>query len=221
MRSTASAEEQEKIICCDVICHGIPSLRVFHLYLDWLFAGEAVNEFTFRSKRVGAYAVLSISESGKRYLVPGYQDPFIQGYAVHHLFLREECHACPFQGIPRLGDISLGDFWGVPKHLYDRRGVSLVSANTARGQGLLCQIQRKNRIQLVRSNIALAAARNPRLVFGSWPVPRGRRAFLDDLRKGLTFGQLMEKHYPGPVKKMAARALSKLWGVMHVRLLTY
>lgn len=141
----------------------------------------------------------------------------MQGYLVHHLFLRQECCSCPFQRIPRLADISLGDFWGAPKHLRDRRGVSLVSANTARGHALLCRVREKDKIQLVRSSIGVAAARNPRLVLGRWPIPRGRRAFLEDLKKGLTFGQLIKEHYPGPVKKMASRALNKLWWMWHVQ----
>jgi hypothetical protein len=47
--------------------------------------------------------------------------------------------ACPYAATQRIGDITLGDFWGIHRshpELDDDRGVSEVLINTSRGQRL-------------------------------------------------------------------------------------
>lgn len=166
MKGIVDGNLQEMIVYCEVICHGVPSLKVFELYLNSLFDGEIIREFTFRNKKFGWLSPLAVSESGKTYNVPAYKDLFIQGYIGHNLFLKKTCYNCPFQKIPRLADISLGDFWNAPKDLYDSRGVSLVSANSIKGYRLLYSLVAKGKIELIPSDIRKAAAKNPRLVFG-------------------------------------------------------
>ena len=61
-----------------------------------------------------------------------------------HLITRPSCHACPFCSGQRVGDISIGDFWGVERALpqsYCADGVSLVLVNTEHGRQLWGDVQ--------------------------------------------------------------------------------
>jgi len=75
------------------------------------------------------FRVVSRLEDGSEIRRHHQLDPFYRGY-LFNLYLRQSCYSCPFCSIPRFSDITLGDFWGVPKDLRDRRGVSVVIANS-------------------------------------------------------------------------------------------
>jgi coenzyme F420-reducing hydrogenase beta subunit len=212
---------QKKIVCCEVICHGVPSLKVFDLYLNSLFNGELITEFTFRSQKHGWISPFAVSESGKSYNVPVHMDAFVIGFVEHHLFLSKTCYNCPFQKIPRLADISLGDFWGIPKKLYDLKGISLVSVNTVKGYELINSLVRNGRIELILSDIRMAAPKTPRLVFGKWRMPAKRREFLNDLQKKMSFNQLIEKYYPNMLRRILERVINKIWRMSYLRSIGY
>jgi coenzyme F420-reducing hydrogenase beta subunit len=213
--------QRKKLILCDVVCHGVPSLRVFHLYLNSLFESEVVVEYTFRSKLMGWVSPLAVSERGRQYNAPASRDAFIEGYVGHHLFLQPECYRCPFQNIPRQGDISLGDFWNVPKQLYHAHGVSIITVNTAKGEKMINSTAQKGRIAIVPSNLHRGAVKTPRLVSGIWPIPRNRVKFMADVRQGLNFDQLVRKYYPGPLRSFVNRAINKARRVLQLRSLGY
>jgi hypothetical protein len=191
------------------------------LYLEFLFGGERVEEYTFRSKKTGWISPLAVSESGRTYNVSVGADPFMQGFCGQHLFLNETCYDCHFQRLPRLADITLGDFWGLPQSLHDPRGVSLVAVNTPKGDALLASLARQDRIRLIASNIHKAAAKNTRLVFGRWRVPKRRGAFFADLRNGMTFEQLLGKYYSKGTSRFIERVINKAWRIFHLWMLGY
>lgn len=53
------------------------------------------------------------------------------------LFLRPSCYRCPYASMTRVGDLTLGDFWGLrPDELPDQqeKGISLLLVNTPHRQ---------------------------------------------------------------------------------------
>lgn len=59
---------------------------------------------------------------------------------------RKSCYNCKFNDKARIGDISLGDFWGIEKYkrsLNDRKGTSIVITSTEKGNRLLKEIEGK------------------------------------------------------------------------------
>jgi len=58
--------------------------------------------------------------------------------------LRESCYDCKFSRIPRVGDITLGDFWGVPRHIRNKTGTSAIVANSKKEQKYLARLKRKS-----------------------------------------------------------------------------
>ena len=58
----------------------------------------------------------------------------------HGLINRSSCFRCMYSNYNRAGDITIGDYWGIEKfseEWCDRRGVSLILANTQAGRQLL------------------------------------------------------------------------------------
>lgn len=195
-------KQRERVLLVEFICHGVPSLRVFHRYLEELFGGEAVDFYTLRDKAFGWHtaqawhSAMAVSAHGQCHHVPASKDAFFQGFAGYHLYVMESCHQCPFARLPRGGDITLGDFWGCPEQWDDRRGVSVVLANTSAGMSALERICVSGRINLKPTDLTTATAKNPRLTSGNYPIPSNRRPFLDGLAKGYRFAQLQASYFP-------------------------
>ena len=78
---------------------------------------------------------------------------------------RYSCYDCKFAQIPRQGDITLADYWGVDKYFPDlerTKGVSLIIVNTQQGRVVWDGI--KESIEFRKSNIVDAAKENGNLV---------------------------------------------------------
>ena len=59
------------------------------------------------------------------------------------LFLRPSCYRCPYASMTRVGDLTLGDFWGLrPDELPEQqeKGISLLMVNTAHGSHVFDQL---------------------------------------------------------------------------------
>ena len=51
--------------------------------------------------------------------------------------MRESCANCKFTNLKRVGDITVGDFWGIPKdspYEKDKKGLSLAMINSDKGK---------------------------------------------------------------------------------------
>ena len=58
---------------------------------------------------------------------------------------RECCYQCTYANIHRVGDLTIGDFWGIGKshpEFYSEKGVSSVFVNTEKGQRLFDSIKK-------------------------------------------------------------------------------
>ena len=59
------------------------------------------------------------------------------------LFLRPSCYTCPYTTMARVGDLTLGDFWGLREDELpeqQEKGVSLLMVNTPHGSHLFDQL---------------------------------------------------------------------------------
>lgn len=144
----------EQLYFVDIICHGVPSLRFFNDYLKDHQKRHKVRieQFLFRDKAYGWGLNGTILEKNARQeLVKRTLSP--ENSTYYHLFLqaetyRDSCYACPYACVERVGDITLGDYWGIdrldPQLLtanggaIDRNeGVSCLLVNTEKGSALL------------------------------------------------------------------------------------
>lgn len=146
---------QDKLITCDIVCHGVPSPRVFKDYkkiLEKKYKSK-IRSINFRHKNENETQNLLIEfENGKKYVERSSKDTYYKLFSKNFI-LRESCFDCKYSNMNRVADITLGDFWGIDKSIRnfnDNKGVSLVILNTIKGKDIFEKIQ--NKFEVVESN---------------------------------------------------------------------
>ena len=203
-----------ELLTVDLACYGVPSPKVWSLYLEDMkkrFKSE-IESISFRDKKNGwkNYCMHIRFRNGRSYRDAAVKDTFFIGFGKN-LFSRKCCYSCQFRHPHTRADLTLADFWGAEElgivHGQDDKGISLVIANTARGQAALEDI--RDRCFLKETSFQEAAAKNPRLTVSA-PMPRARTLFFEDLNSGMHFSALKRKYmnrFVQNLKLMARRML--------------
>ena len=137
-------KKYENLITVDVVCHGVPSPRVWSSYLSQLsWDKNAIRNISFRDKLNGweNYDFV-IKYSHKEFRESKNKNIYMQGF-LNNIYLRPSCYQCKVKAGKCSSDITLGDFWGVwdiMPSVYDKKGTSLVLANTEKGLNLIKSI---------------------------------------------------------------------------------
>ncbi len=203
-------ERPENLTTCDLVCHGVPSPGVWE-DLVALIEGKKrkqLQNVRFRNKVTGwkdSHLTLLYLD-GSVDSAPLFNTEFGRAFG-RALFLRPSCYQCPYTSINRVGDFTLGDFWGLrPDELPEQQelGVSLLMVNTAHASHMF------DRLPLARMPFPpeRAIAGNPRLAS---PIarPAERSAFFAAYQLE-PFEQVRKKFLklpPVPVR-LAAKALT-------------
>ncbi len=132
-------KDYENLLTADLVCHGVPSEKVFEKYLQEheKKTGKKVVAF-FRDKTAGWKPVQFsyIYEDGTRLTESGRKDKFNMGFTTN-LFQRPSCYTCPFAPMERIGDITLGDWFGGEKYKEldpENKGLSMIVINSPKGE---------------------------------------------------------------------------------------
>lgn len=177
----------ENLFTIDLICHGVPSPKAYRRFLQSSLeaAGNVsgkIAEVNFRKKSEWGWnsSVYIRLENGFVYSKSRNQTCWYQSF-LNILNCRKSCGDCQFNKIPRIGEITLGDFWGLPQEENDGKGTSIVAINDEKGRELwdriLHQLSRMQEIDLETAQI-----NNWNLV-GSSRSHRYRDRFFDLLDK--------------------------------------
>lgn len=148
-------KDYDNLLCVDLICHGVPSVKVWDKYLKFREhkAGSPVKKVSFRNK-VNGWERFSLSldfANGVQYIAPHSKDVYMKAF-LKNICLRSSCGQCCVKGINRVSDLTLADFWGIKNvvpGLYDDKGTSLIIVHTENGKRALGQIKAKMRYQKV------------------------------------------------------------------------
>ncbi|SCP96221.1 Coenzyme F420 hydrogenase/dehydrogenase, beta subunit C-terminal domain [Anaerobium acetethylicum] len=126
-------KDYNNLLCIDIVCHGVPSPKVWKTYLDWISKGKTIINVDFRNKKDFGWRdhVETIFCKNKKI------NSQVWTYLFYsHNILRPVCYECPYKSIDHPGDITIADYWGIEKacpRLDDNKGVSLVLVNTEKG----------------------------------------------------------------------------------------
>ena len=132
----------DNLICVDLICHGVPSPKVWGKYVKFVEkkTTSETESVSFRSKRYGwhKYSLLFSfkDKTEKINILP--DDLFMKSF-LSDICLRPSCYSCKFKKMSRKSDITLADFWGVERlipEIDDDKGVSLVIVHSLKGENL-------------------------------------------------------------------------------------
>ena len=136
IKAICPKECKERLICIDIVCHGVPSPRIWDDYMQYMqkkYHGK-ITAVDFRNKRNHGWwdHVESVKIHGIEVDSQIYKNLFYE-----HNILRDCCYQCPYKNLERQGDISIADAWGIAKaapEFDDNHGVSLVLCSTENGQ---------------------------------------------------------------------------------------
>lgn len=180
-------KHSEYLIRVDILCKGAPSPGVFSTYLahqEKIFR-EKITNVNFRDKSFGwEKAVMCIHfENGLMVKKPLTQTSFGAAFSTN-LIMRESCYQCRYRGLQRVGDLSLGDCWGIKKEskFYSEKakGVSLLSVNSTKGADLFADILTS--INYEPADISTAVVNNSALRTSSY-ANRKRARFFNGFRR--------------------------------------
>lgn len=198
----------ENLFTVDIVCHGVPSPRLFEKYLDYLGKnlGEPVKSYNFRSKKRHGWGLFYEAETDRASKGgDGFDDPYYNAFLNCKTY-RESCYSCRFASCDRQGDITLADFWGIeyinPK-FYSKDGVSLVLVNTEKGRKMWKSLE--GCIESVDSTIEQAVEMNKNL-----SAPSHRPDCRDTIYDGFDGdfdSYVMQKLYVKPNMKRKLKAL--------------
>ena len=138
--------KQDKLLTCDLICHGVNSPKFWKNYLDYIRKGKEVTSISFRDKSSGwRNPALKIQMQKSIYMEIDTYDCFFQAFYSGNI-LRPSCFSCKYSNLYRKADITMGDFWGIESvfpEIDDNKGISLVIVNTLKGKEAFSMISEK------------------------------------------------------------------------------
>lgn len=143
-------EDYENLYCIDIVCHGVPSNKVYKDYLNLLQKkyNSDIQYINFRNKKEGweNYNIIIKFKNGKEIIEKGTDNIYMKGF-LSNIYIRPSCTTCKFKDFKSKSDITLGDFWGI-NHIdyefYNNEGVSLVCINSEKGLNLFNQISKED-----------------------------------------------------------------------------
>ena len=202
--------EYENLLTIELVCHGVPSPVLFEKYLLWLGkrAGGKVTQYKFRSKELrptGEHSQFYYIVDGEKFIGESYEDPYY-GSFLQGRTLRPSCYQCRFKGQERIGDITIGDFWGIEKSHPDfsiKHGSCLVMVNTEKGIQYFSEI--KEQLRFIEATYEEAINRNPS-VYKSCDSPQrpvnynAPNLFDKELKPKLSLKDKLKNRLPWQVK---------------------
>ena len=192
--------EYDNLITVDLICHGVPSPKVWQIYIDYRSGkennGKRPVKINMRSKASGwsRYSAEFDYGEGQITRIQNNQDSFIRAF-IGNICLRSSCSDCAAKGVERCTDLTLGDYWGVwnqHPEFDDNKGVSIVFVHSEKGKNALQRVAEN--AEWIEVSVEDAYKENTSLMVPS-KAHEKRKDFLDEIA-GENFGEVVEKYFP-------------------------
>lgn len=152
-------KEYDKLLTVDIVCHGVGSQAYFDKFIEYLESKySTIESIEFRNKKfVGWSCGGVLTVNGKQ--MPFYNhEHYYYSYFLSGEIYRKCCYTCSYANMNRVGDITIGDFWGVEKlniNADTTEGCSLMLVNTVKGKEILDVIKSDSIITNVDKNKAI------------------------------------------------------------------
>lgn len=134
--------DEERFFLCDIICHGVSSPELWREYIkdiEYKF-NENVTYITFKDKRnTWKCPTAVVKTENREILISDYSKLYFSNN-----IMRPSCYKCKYASIKRVGDVTIGDYWGIENVMsdfYDKEGVSLMLINTKKGMDIFEKIK--------------------------------------------------------------------------------
>ena len=209
-------KEYEKLIQCEFVCRGNPSPKVHRLHIEYQeqVHGSKIVCAHSKNKRKGwsCFGTYFRFENGREFYKDRYHNPMTIMFIGKNMNTRDCCFSCQYRTVPRVADITVGDFWGITgvnKEDYFN-GVSLLMVNSLKGKQLLnkaselLECQKRTLEEVAHGNPALQKDPIKSELIGQFREDLDRMPFGDVMKKYVNkkdIGQKKWRHRLSKVKK--------------------
>lgn len=175
LQSFLTKTDHSKLVTVALICHGVPSPKLFREYLDYCNEKRKakITDYEQRPKHrhwghiERARFIYDNGDSDSdSVLSQGWKWLFYSNAA-----LRPCCYECPWAKGGHTADVTVGDYWGIEECMpdfYDRMGVSAVLINTPKGEYVFDEVA--DTLEIRRSCFEDVIKKNPNLTAPSKPL---------------------------------------------------
>ncbi len=175
--------EYETLYTIDLLCHGITSSKVFEKYHHDVLANKDLERLEFKEKEPWGWhaGINAYFTDGTKYSEPLETDPFFIAY-LKSISKNSSCELCTGNRLPRQGDLTMGDFWGIAKQdeeMYDGLGTSVVLLNNEKGERLFQLL--KQRMKMYKEEPLDAAIRGNKIIQSPYRLNKNRNVFFEKL----------------------------------------
>jgi|GEM_PF-342525 len=150
----------DNLYTIDILCHGVPSQKLLQQYIEEVSMNPEICQDSdtppkpvnviFRDKerhgwRSSTFIRIEF-DNGTVYESSLKEDDMFEHAFHDKLALRKSCADCMFCAVPRQGDLSIGDFWGIQDlepGMTDKLGTSIVFINNSQGKQFFESIKRR------------------------------------------------------------------------------
>lgn len=196
-------KEYPNLYTIDVLCHGVPSPKVWEKYIGCMQNNTHLTNINFRDKIHGwkQYSVTMKYEDDIKKSEAYWENPYMRMF-LKNICLRPSCYACRYKEMNRPSDITIGDAWGINDYMPemdDDNGTSVVITHSDKGIKMLRAIEGKMVVQEAELDQILPPSADSRK---SVTPHMNRKKFFRKLSEGESFQDLEKCLYPTKIEKI-------------------
>lgn len=136
LKNIVSSKYGNLLLTLEVICHGVPSLKILNKCLDLSgVPSDNRDEISFRDTKIWNYLTRYKGDGKMRQLF--WQNDIYMRLFMKKLIYKTACYTCPYAKLPRVADFTMGDFWGIvssKSYKYNNKGTSVLLVNTEKAE---------------------------------------------------------------------------------------
>ena len=198
-------KEYKKLICVDIICHGVPSPIVWQKYIK-AHDNAQISQISMRDKTNGwkLFGMKIVSEENTICNETLQENIYLKVF-LKNLCLRPSCYKCSSLSGKSQSDITIADYWGI-QHIHpefdDDKGCNLVLINSEKGLNFFNKLE----CDKIESDFNTAIKYNPSY-YKSVSEPKYRQYFFDNFDKyGFSiYNKIQKEQQPSLIRRIASR----------------
>lgn len=194
-------KEYDNLILVDIVCHAVPSPKLFRNYLKYIKKEKLNNEeiesvhFRDKSKYGYKYSQMKVTSKNNNYEEGIDTDQYFRAF-FSSIAIRPSCENCKFKKIYRVSDITMWDCFNIEdldKGLSDNIGTTRVLIHSSKGNELFDKI--KDDLDYTEINSTFLIKDSKELV-ESTHINHRRHEFLSKIDDDNDIKELLDEYLP-------------------------
>lgn len=188
--------DYDNLLTVDLLCHCVPSPRLFRDYINYIQNkySKRISQINMKDKTLGwdKFQTPRIYFDDGSSLFNIDDTKLWESIFYSHIAVRPSCYECSFSNLNRVGDITIGDYWGVEKFHPEYnvpRGASIVLINSKKGENAFAKFSKNLAFEKTDPIKALPSS----LVYTVKPHPRRAQFWAEYETK--SFKQIIHKYF--------------------------